>query len=434
MRRSMEPSLVEWARGGTKPLLLLGPRQVGKTWLMQNLGRAAFPSANYFNFEDTPGLASAFGATLDPLDVVRQLAILSGQRIEPGALLIFDEIQSGGRALTSLKYFRERSPETRVVAAGSLLGVDLSPEVTFPVGQVDEMRVFPMTFTEYLWALDRYAWVDALDNWMPGDKAAPLPHDRLLDAFREYLVVGGMPAAVSRWVSEPNLHNVRTEQQAILSAYSRDISKHAPSAWVSKIWEIWDSIPSHLARETTQQFRWSDVAPTARSDRYRDALYWLLHSGIAARVKLSEHPSNPLAVTSDPARFKLYLSDVGLLGALANAPLATIDQSPRLRGALAENAVLQSLYAQGRTDVHYWSSGNTAEVDFVSALGRSVVPMEVKSGGSVRSYSLSEYRKRYEPQLAVRLSTREPGLVDGLLSLPLYMADQLVRLTSELEG
>ena len=429
MKRKSLAELRRWADSGTKPMLLLGPRQVGKTWLMQELGRTAFDNALYINFEADEKLLTAFEPDLNPHQIVSRLSAYTLSKITPDTLLIFDEIQAGGRALTALKYFRENAPEYRVIAAGSLLGVSLSPDISFPVGQVDMQDIYPMTFTEYLWATGREIWAETLEQWDPTDSQAFIPHDQILDVFREYMFVGGMPAAVTAWIESADPQFTRREQAAVLAAYQKDIGRHAPREDAGKIWQIWDSVPRQLARESSQHFRWNDIASGARSSRYSSALSWLLQTGIIHRVPLSEHPAVPLLQTSSVSKFKIFLADVGLSGAATHSPAdaQASTYSPNYRGSAAETYVLQSLIAQGKRDVHYWGSGNKAEVDFLSVLSSHVVPVEVKSGDNVRARSLAEFRKKYNPELAVRLSTRPPGYVDGLLSLPIYMADHLVR-------
>ena len=426
MKRDAYERLLAWKEAaGRKPLLMRGARQTGKTYLLRAFGRERYATAHYFNFEQTPDLASLFQRDLDPRRIVRDLSIFAGVPIPPGrSLIIFDEIQACNAALNSLKYFAEDAPEYHVAAAGSLLGVALSTPRSFPVGKVDFVDLHPMTFLEFLDALgeSRYRGVVEAHS-----TPAPFPeafHHALLDLLRAYYYVGGMPEVVARYAADRDVAAVRAVQQAILDAYVLDFAKHAPAREVARIIAVWGSLPRHLAREN-RKFIFSAIRPSARARDYEDAVVWLEGAGLILRAFGVETARLPLQSYADRRSFKVYALDVGLLGALAGAAPQLLVHRDRLfaeyRGALVENYVAQQLAATTRNELHYWrSSGGKAEVDFLLQRDGEVLPLEVKAGVNPRSKSLSSFDLQFAPPLLVRSTLLNLKRDARVLNIPLY--------------
>ena len=426
MERDAYKRLLAWKDAATrKPLLMRGARQTGKTWLLRAFGRERYAASHYFNFEQTPDLASLFQRDLDPRRIVRDLSILAGGRILPErSLIILDEIQACNAALNSLKYFAEDAPQYHVAAAGSLLGVALSTPRSFPVGKVDFVDLYPMTFVEFLDALGEERYRDVIE-----EHAVPAPfpeafHHALLDLLRAYCFVGGMPEAVARYAADRDVAAVRAVQQAILDAYVLDFAKHAPAREVPRIMAVWESLPRHLAREN-RKFIFSAIQPSARARDYEDAIVWLEGAGLILRAFGVETARLPLRGYADRRSFKVYALDVGLLGALAGAATQLLVRGARLfeeyRGALVENYVAQQLAATAAGELHYWrSSGGKAEVDFVLEREGEVLPLEVKAGVNPRSKSLRSFDAQFAPPLLLRSTLLNLKRDAQVLNVPLY--------------
>lgn len=433
MERTLSNKLLEWKTSARrKPLLLRGPRQVGKTWLLKHFGSTHYENVAYFNFEEDPAIGEIFGTTKNVERILGHLSVVGGTPIRPRTtLLIFDEIQESNAALNSLKYFSENAPELHVACAGSHLGILLSRPASFPVGKVDFLDLYPMTFSEFLLADDEkelHAYLGDIAGLEPVPEIIAQP---LTEQLARYLVVGGMPEAVRVWTAERHMRAVTSVQQAILDGYQLDFAKHAPAKDIVRISQVWQSLPAQLAREN-RKFVYRLAREGARARTYEGALGWLVNTGIVTKVPLCPTPRLPLSAFEDSSAFKLYAADTGLLArqsrlnysALSN-PLAPFTE---FKGALTENFVLQSVAAQFDVAPCYWTSQGEAEVDFLLQHGNDIYPIEVKSGTSVRAKSLGVYRNTYHPRVAVRLSLRNLQLRDGLLDVPLYMADQLKRL------
>ena len=416
--------LIKWKSSPRrKPLLLEGPRQVGKTWLLNEFGHEEYQRIAYLDLEETPTLRTIFEGDFNTTRIVSQLQIATGVPISPhDTLIVFDEIQACPKALTSLKYFNQQANDYHIACAGSLLGVALHEQSSFPVGKVNFIPVNPLSFTEFLRAIGQelLANVVAEQDW---DIIAPF-HERLVTILRDYLFVGGMPEAVASFSQSHDYSQVRECQKEILQAYDRDFSKHAPPEQIPRIRQVWQSIPGQLAKEQ-HRFSYGMLASGARSRTHRTAIDWLVQAGVIMEVKRVSAPRIPLSGYADPDAFKLYLADVGLLGALAELGVSTVIEPDRLftefRGSLTEQyAAMQLFTAFGRAPYYWTNGGGTAEVDFVVQRERDVVPIEVKATRNLRSKSLRVYQEKYAPDVAVRSSLAPYARHGNLVDLPLY--------------
>ena len=422
MKRQLLDKLAEWKdKTGRKPLVLEGARQVGKTYLIREIfGRNFFENVVYVNMQNpVPEVVEAFERTLDPKKLVANLEILLHTQIKPGkTLLFFDEVQEVPRALTSLKYFYEEAPEYHVVVAGSLLGVFLHQGVSYPVGKVDVLRLEPMSFEEFLWAKGRGAIIDELKK----DPGNDFFGSTLLEDFREYLLVGGMPEAVKSWIGDGDVIKVDEIQQKILMNYRNDFSKHVDGVQAIKIRQVFDSLPSQFAK-ANEKFVYSAIKASARAREYENAIEWLVDAGVVRRVRRVERGDLlPLKAYADFEAFKLYFLDVGLFRQLAEIPSGVVLRKnaifDQFNGLMAEQFVLQELARDYK--MYYWTSEARAEVDFVTQVGDKIIPIEVKSGENVRAQSLKVYREKYKPDFAVRFSLKGYRRDAEILNIPLY--------------
>ena len=425
IERFILKDLIAWKSSSyRKPLILRGVRQCGKTWILQEFGRQYFENTAYFNFERQNRLGEVFSGELDPKRILLELGVLAHQKIEPGrTLVIFDEIQACSRALISLKYFCEETPEYHIAAAGSLLGIALAASDGFPVGKVNFLELTPCSFAEYLQTADSslFEYTNSLVS------PEPIPgifEERLTRYLNEYLTIGGMPAVLESYLANHDLPQAENIQEDILKTYELDFSKHAPVRDIPKLFLLWKSIPQQLARENAR-FIYGEVKSGARAKDLEDALRWLESASLIHRITRIEKPEIPLSAYEDRKSFKLYLADVGLLRKLAEIPAASILVNPDIfreyRGRLAENFVLQQMAAMQLSPIHYWTSGNLAEVDFVIQDATEILPVEVKSGLNVKAKSLKSYREKYHPGQALRFSMQNLKRDDGLLNIPLYL-------------
>ena len=428
--------LEQWkASERRKPLIIQGARQIGKTWIMQKFGATHYEHVAYFNFDSSEELCREFERTKDPTRLLGILQLYAGVPIEPGrTLLIFDEIQQSNKALNSLKYFCEQAPEYHIVAAGSLLGVSLSRGDSFPVGKVDFLRMYPLTFREFLRADSRPVY-DYIESLTTADEPLPeIAMGKATEAFRRYLVCGGMPAAAAAMLAGEGVTAVTAIQKDVLTAYTLDFAKHAPPTSIPRIAAIWQSLPSQLSREN-RKFLYRLVKPGARAREYEDALLWLEHAGLIYRIFCVTKPGLPITAYDDLSAFKIYACDVGLLRAMSGLPVEALwTHTPlykEFKGALAENVVLQSLASQFDPLPRYWTSSGTAEVDFLLQHGIDLSPVEVKAGESLNGKSLAVYTKNFAPQLAIRFSMRNLKKDGIVLNLPLFMADWTKKLCEQ---
>ena len=419
-----------------KPVLLKGARQTGKTWVMETFGKECFEYCAKFDFDRQPELKSVFQASKNPDRIIKELTLYCQVPILPGkTLIIFDEIQECEEALNSLKYFYEDAPEYHVVAAGSLLGVAVKRRnMAVPVGKVRILKLYPITFKEFLRASDAatYNYVNVLQEIQ---RLPEIILNKLRTEYRRYQVSGGMPEAVVALLGDKGLGAVEATLQDILDLYELDFAKYAEARDIPRIHAIWHSLPAQLSKEN-RKFIYKVVKAGARSKDYEDALMWLEDAGMIYRVYNVNKPGIPLSAYQETDAFKVYACDCGLLRRLAHLP-ATVVTDPianytEFKGAMAENVVLQSLIPLTDDQLpFYWTSGATAEVEFVMQCGTAVVPIEVKAENNISGNSLSEYNKKYHPKYRVRFSMLNLQFNDGLLSCPSPLAgwlDVLLRL------
>ena len=406
-----------------KPLIIRGARQVGKTWLMREFGRAHYRNVVYVNFDNNRRMEELFSVDLNVERIVMGLELYSGQRIDPAnTLLIFDEVQEVPKALTSLKYFNENAPQYQIVCAGSLLGVALHHGTSFPVGKVEFLDLYPLTFLEFMAALGMERFVQLL---LDGNfDLACCFRQEYISLMKQYYFVGGMPEAVLRFSENKDWGEVREVQERILATYEQDFSKHTPKEAVTRIRMLWNSIPTQLAREN-KKFIYGLIREGARAREYELALLWLCDCGLAYKVHRVAAPQIPLKFYMDLSAFKLFVVDVGLLSCMAGLRQDTLLDGNALfkefKGALSEQYVLQQLKPQKRLGAFYWTNErNTSEVDFLVSDGYSAIPLEVKAEVNLQSKSLRAFKDKFSPPLSVRTSMTDYKKEDWLLNLPLY--------------
>lgn len=408
--RSIEEKLRQWKNSdGRKPLVLEGARQVGKTWAMQSFGKKYYAQTAYFNFENSPELCQEFKNTKSPTRIISILQLYCGFKITPDdTLIIFDEIQECENALVSLKYFCEEAREYHIISAGSLLGVAVARSNSFPVGKVDFLRMYPLSFREMLFTIDHQVY-DYIDKMKSPEILPEIIYNKLRDYYRQYLICGGMPQAVLDMIDSNDIARVDKTLQDIIHSYTLDFSKHAPKSDIPKIGEIWKSIPSQLAKEN-RKFIYKLVRPGARAREYENALVWLQQAGLIYRINCCSKPAIPLSAYDDLSAFKIYLFDIGILRALSGMEASVlIEENPlfaEFKGAYFENAILQSLIPQYNVTPRYWlSNSGKAEVDFIVQSKSEIIPTEIKASNNTSGQSLSQYIKNYSPQKALVISS-----------------------------
>ncbi len=423
MERLLIEELRKWRdKSDRLPLILQGARQVGKTWILKEFGRQCFTDVCYVNFESATPLKTIFDGEISVERIVDSLSVYNKKKVLPEkTLVIFDEVQEVPRALTSLKYFAEEAPEYAICCAGSLLGVALHQGTSFPVGKVDFLTLSPLSFREFLLANGEALLVESMRKSLVGQEAFA---DRLTEYLKTYFCVGGMPAAVQKWVDTRDFYAVERIQRQLLTAYEDDFSKHAPKSLIAKIRYIWQSIPAQLAKEN-KKFIYGLVREGARAREYEDALMWLNDTGLVRRVYRVTKPALPLNAYTDLQAFKIYLLDVGLLRAMSGLSVQVIIEGNRLfeefKGSLTEQYALQEMsLTPGIGPLCYWTSNSKAEVDFVFSDGVSVYPLEVKAGTNVQAKSLKVYAESYNPKRIYRASLLPYAENGNLVNLPLY--------------
>ena len=411
-----------------KPLIIEGARQVGKTWLMKEFGKQAYADTVYINFDSNSRMADLFSADLDTDRLIMGLELYAGRKINPdNTLLIFDEVQEVPRALASLKYFYENAPQYHIVCAGSLLGIALHQGTSFPVGKVDFLKLYPLSFSEFLMATGNERFAELLKN--KDYEMITSFKQTYIDALKHYYFVGGMPEAVQSFAESKDFNEVRTIQKRILAAYEQDFSKHAPNEIVPKIRMLWNSIPSQLAREN-KKFIYGLVREGGRAREYETAIMWLSDCGLVHKVSRVNAAGIPLKAYEDLKAFKLFIVDVGLLGCMTGLRQRTLldgdDLFVEFKGALTEQYVCQQLKTIEDLGVYYYTNDRgSCEIDFVVDNGEQIVPIEVKAETNLRAKSLKTYRERFEPELSVRTSMADYKKEDWLLNLPLYAIEQI---------
>lgn len=427
-RMAME-NLLAWKQSRRrKPLIIEGARQVGKTWLMKEFGRQAYGDTVYINFDSNARMAELFASDLDTKRLILGLELYAGRKIDPeNALLIFDEVQEVPRALAALKYFCEDAPQYHIVCAGSLLGIALHRGTSFPVGKVDFLKLYPLSFQEFLMAIGKKQFSELLDQ--QDFSMITSFRETYADALKQYYFVGGMPEAVESFAENQDFNEVRQIQKRILAAYEQDFSKHAPNEVVPRLRMLWNSIPAQLAKEN-KKFIYGLVREGARAKDYETALLWLSDCGLVHRVSRVNAPGIPLRAYADMKAFKLFVLDVGLLGCMTGLHQRTLLDGNALfvefKGALTEQYVCQQLKTLADLELCYYTNDRgSCEVDFVVDTGGRVMPLEVKAETNLRAKSLKTYREKFSPELAIRTSMADYRKEDGLVNLPLYAIGQI---------
>ncbi len=430
MFREIINDLIKWKDNPRrKPLLLTGVRQCGKTYIVEEFAKEHFDSCVCVNFEESANVSAVFDYDFDVDRILTEIERICHKKIVPGETLVFfDEIQECPRAITALKYFCEKKSDLHLICAGSLLGVALKEEnISFPVGKVNRMQLYPMSFKEFVTASGRQDLIDTFVGW-PSDREIPdLYMGPMKTLLKEFYVVGGMPEAVKTWVGTHDTDEVEKVLREILDDYADDFSKHAPASELPKIRWIWESVPVQLAKENNK-FVFSHVKEGKRSAELENALQWLSDAGLITQLFLVEKPEIPLSGFADRTYFKVYMSDIGLLRVKSNVSARTIlDESDlyvRYKGAFTENYVLNELKAIG-IEPYFWRSGNSAEIDFIYEKNSELIPVEVKSADNTQAKSYKQFCKKYAPGIGFKLSGK--NIADNIYektmtySIPLYL-------------
>ena len=432
MQRYAIKQLIDWKnKKNHKPLIIQGARQVGKTWLMQEFGKKYYEQVAYINFDVDVKSREIFDVDYDTERLIMDIGLATKTKINAeNTLIIFDEIQECPRALTSLKYFRENAPQYDIIVAGSLLGVACHEGTGFPVGKVSFMNLFPLSFEEFLLAMGEERFVELLNK--KDFKTIKLFNNKYEKLLKQYCYVGGMPEIVQDFVENKDFENVRNLQKEILSAYEEDFTKHIPTNTVAKIRLLWKSIPAQLSKEN-KKFIYGAAKEGARARDFEAALSWLINSGLVYRVNKITKPDLPITAYEDFNSFKLFVLDVGLLGAMTDLQADTIIDGNRIfeefKGAIAEQYVLQQFKTIKDLPVFYWSNETSrAEIDFVIQIKSDVVPVEVKAERNLQAKSLKVYMEKFKPNYAIRTSMADYKKTDNLIDLPLYALENIKNL------
>lgn len=432
MRRYIMDKLIDWKkRANRKPLILKGARQVGKTYILKEFGKENYENIAYFNFDHDEALKELFLNTKDPKRILEQLVFATGKSIKPEkTLIIFDEIQECPDALNSLKYFQEDANEYHIVCAGSLLGIKLS-HTSFPVGKVDFLEMFPMTFSEFLVADGQENLVSYMESINKIEKIPDIIFNQLNEKIKSYFIIGGMPEVVKTWVATKDIQEVNRIQKQILKGYEDDFGKHVDiTSLQAKISIIWDSIVSQLAKEN-KKFLYQVAKDGARAREYEDAVNWLNNSNIVNKVFNVTKPDFPLNAYTDLSSFKLYMLDVGLLRRKANLDSRIVIEGNRLfeefKGALTENFVLNMLISKFEEKPNYYTFDRN-EIDFVIQNKNEIIPVEVKSGENINNISLTKFNEINGNKISVRFSTKNLDKSGKILNIPIFMVEYIDKL------
>ena len=426
MKRNALENLVEWKNDDSrKPLILKGARQVGKTWLMKEFGKSFYDSFVYFNFDEEDKLKSIFEANKDPQRIIELLGLLSGEKILPAkTLIIFDEIQECSAALNALKYFKEKANEYHVVAAGSLLGTLLAQPKSYPVGMVNLLDLSPLTFDEFLAAIDEslYQYYYSIKK---GQHIEEIFHTRLLDVYNYYLIIGGMPECVASWAAYKDPKKISQIQKELITIYENDFAKHNGKVNSGRILLVFRSIVTQLAKEN-EKFIYGCLKEGARAREFEEAIEWLVSAGIITRVYNVSKPEHPLSAFDQLNHFKLFVFDTGLLKHMAGVDNAAIllKSNYQFKGQLTENYVLQQLHSQFHLEPRYFLN-KSGEIDFLIQRGMDIIPIEVKGGSDKRASSFKEFIRKRNPKAAVRFSKMGYAKDEGITNIPLYLAERM---------
>ncbi|MDF1496241.1 ATP-binding protein [Caproiciproducens sp. CPB-2] len=422
-RTAMENLLIWKRKKNKKPLIIRGARQVGKTWLMKEFGKTAYKEMVYINFDNNSRMQTLFDGDLNVERIITGLELYAAHKIDAeNTLLIFDEIQEVPKALTSLKYFNENAPQYQIVCAGSMLGVALHQGTSFPVGKVEFLDLYPLSFFEFMQAMGKEQYVKLLQN--SDFEMATTFKQEYVDLLKHYYYVGGMPEVVLNFSENKDFNEAREIQQRILSAYEQDFSKHAPNEVVPRIRMLWNSIPAQLAKEN-KKFIYGLIKEGARAKEYELAMLWLTDCGLVHKVQRVMTPNLPLKAYEDLKAFKLFLVDIGLLSCMTGLRQQTLldgsDLFKEFKGALTEQYVLQQLKTLKDVQTYYWTAERgMAEVDFIIDNGSDIIPIEVKAEANLQAKSLKVYREKFQPKLSIRTSMADYKKEDWLLNLPLW--------------
>ncbi|MBQ9817781.1 MAG: ATP-binding protein [Proteobacteria bacterium] len=429
MQRLLMDNLVKWKNSKyRKPLILWGARQVGKTWLMRAFGHEYFENTVYISFYNNRRIASIFEADYNPTRILKAISIEMHVQINPQkTLIIFDEVQSAMRVVESLKYFCEEAREYAVIAAGSLLGVSIHEDISFPVGKVDELHLHPMSFKEYLLAMNEPELADFIDNWRNPEVSEF--HDKYTELLKMYYYLGGMPEVIARYIDNHNMEEAREIQLSIINQYEGDFGKHIQPSQLPRIRMTWHAIPTQLSKEN-RKFFFGQVKAGSRMKDFETAIQWLNDAGLIHKVNKVQRPGIPLKSYIDFTSFKLYLIDIGLLGALSELERESIlhgnDIFVEFKGALTEQFVLQELIATNKYTPYYYSGEKSVyETDFVIQQGKNVLPIEVKAMQNLRSKSLKFYYDKFNPAYAVRTSMSNAVDEGWMVNIPLWAITSL---------
>ncbi len=432
MYRIASKQLQAWkSKRQRKPLLIRGARQVGKTWLMKEFGATHYNKVVYINFDNNERMKNLFEGNLEIDRLITGLELYAGHKINAeNTLMIFDEVQEVPKALTSLKYFNEDAPQYQIVCAGSMMGVALHQGTSFPVGKVEFLDLYPLSFFEFAMAMGKEQFVELLQK---GDfEMATTFKQDYIDLLKHYYYVGGMPEVVLTFSENKDFNEVREIQERILAAYEQDFSKHAPNEVVPRIRMLWNSIPAQLTKEN-KKFIYGLIKEGARAKEYELALLWLTDCGLIHKVHRVTAPNLPLKAYEDLKAFKLFLVDVGLLSCMVGLRQDVLldgnDLFKEFKGALTEQYVLQQLKTLKNVQTYYWTAERgIAEVDFVIDTGSAVIPVEVKAEVNLQAKSLKTYREKFNPTLSIRTSMADYRKEDWLLNLPLWSLEELEKL------
>lgn len=427
MIRTAMAELEKWkAKKRRKPLMIRGARQVGKTWLMKEFGVAAYKNVVYINFDNNERMKNLFEGSLEVERLITGLELYAGHKIDAeNTLLIFDEVQEVPKALTSLKYFNEDAPQYQIICAASLLGVALHQGTSFPVGKVEFLDLYPLSFFEFMMAMGKGQYVELLQK---GDfEMATTFKQEYVDLLKHYYYVGGMPEVVLNFSENKDFNEARDIQRRILAAYEQDFSKHAPNEVVPRIHMLWNSIPAQLTKEN-KKFIYGLMKEGARAKEYELALLWLIDCGLVHKVHRVTVPNLPLKTYEDLKAFKLFFLDVGLLSCMTglrqNVLLDSNGLFKEFKGALTEQYVLQQLKIRKGLETYYWTADRgTAKVDFVIDTGNDIIPVEVKAEVNLQAKSIKVYREKFKPKVSVRTSMTDYREEDWLVNLPLWAVE-----------
>ena len=437
MYRNIIEQLKEWKnREHRKPLVLAGARQVGKTYILKRFGEQEFANMAYINCDDNELAKNLFAQDYDIQRILLAIGAITGQSIEPGrTLIVLDEIQEAPRGLSVLKYFCENAPQYHVAVAGSLLGITMHKGEAFPVGKVEILHIYPMTFDEFLLAKGKDRMVDILrsKDW----DTVKLLRNEFVKALREYYFVGGMPEAVGEFIGSNDVMKVRNIQNDILYAYQKDISKHVPASEANRIGMVWQSMPSQLVKEN-KKFIYGVAKPGGRAKDFEVAIQWLMDAGLVYKAERVSRPKIPLKFYVDISSFKLFLLDCGLLGAMSETPPETLlvadNGMEESKGAFTENYVMSQLVATCASSVFYYSNDARLEIDFLIQYGRDIVPIEAKAEENLRSKSLSTFVASHPELHGLRFSMSDYRKQDWMTNVPLYAASTYFGVLTEKHG